>query len=1019
MTRLLRAFLLLLAMVGAAVAQGTGPGPADSPGVPIGREKDRIRMVPRDPGSAPGAETPKEEEKAPPPEDEDPFTANVRRLGGWPSGEARAAAVALALLGPEIEPKLIALLPRAEPPLAAGLCVVLGDIGGDEALAAVQRVAGLPAMSEFLPEIFEVLGRLDGENAIKRVLPFLRHPKRPAREAAELWLRSRLNASFVPRLVETLSDTNRGARLSALRLLGGLDPAQARASALGLLGDEAPEVARFAAETLAHGADDAVVADLNRAAGGAAERPAAYAMLALVLYEERIGRRAYEEATLAALLGRNGLRSPEKLNRGIAAVALADIGYDSQIPAVDAVLDQTVVPVLLDTVGGQSYFKDYSSIAELARDRFGKMTGIRERTAIPELWKFWADNKDGFVARRALRDIAAESLGSLRVRARSLVTPALPTTLFSAVAADAGKPEVSGIDFVHLLPGDVTALADLLTREVLSLPGGAALPAAKAEEFGPEVQITISVNNRSRTVSARDGAVPDGVRTALLALLELRGRYAWQRFWDRARYPAYEAFIREESAFFASDPAPEARALRLKALILGALDDLATADERLTALRMLSELPVPYTDTDAYRLATLLDAEAELSPYAERLAEVLGRTGRPLIVPILADWLARHPGPHGLAIFSDALARLGAAETERAAGSDLEFVRRGAMAAGPAAVPPDRLLAHLTRGTRDDSPAVRREACLALGASRLDGALPLLDAATRDPDVEAAGAALSALGALGRPEVVPLLLRELASEDAARRVTVVEALCASALPEALPPVLTVLTDDPSPLVRGVAAREVARFGDAALRGVSAIVMDPKADAEVRARAVETLARIGRDHVSDVLEALLADPADAVADAAAFALASRANKAGVPRILAALEAGRNPVRAVEALEQVSSQSFPGARPEELPSIYRGWWSEHRNEPESAWFGAALRERGAPEEAAVSLLAGKPDANAVPALLSALSDPAWFVRANANLWLARLSGKDMGEITRHTAAEEVRAVEARWRALWGAR
>jgi len=42
--------------------------------------------------------------------------------------------------------------------------------------------------------------------------------------------------------------------------------------------------------------------------------------------------------------------------------------------------------------------------------------------------------------------------------------PALPATLFSTVVTDAGGPDVSGIDFVYLLPGDATALAEILEK---------------------------------------------------------------------------------------------------------------------------------------------------------------------------------------------------------------------------------------------------------------------------------------------------------------------------------------------------------------------------------------------------------------------------------------------------------------------------------------------------------------------------------------------------------------------------
>jgi HEAT repeat protein len=1022
MLRLFRTCLVLSLAAGAAWAQDQSPS---GDGIPLGREKDRVRMTPRTPaGAEQGGKAAEGGPGKPPEEPKDAFSENLGKLAKWPATEAREAVAVLCLLGPEVEKRLLPLLPTSEPAMAAGIAMVLGEVGGDESLAAVQRLAGAPGMTPFLPVLFDVLGRLDGENAVKRVLPFLRHPKRPARESAEVWLSGRLNASHAPRLEDLLDDPARGVRLSGLRLLRRVMPERGVEKAFEHLGDEAPEVARLAAEILSTETDATVLGKLLAICGAADARRAAYAILALVYVEQATGVRPWTEASSKHLLGGNGLRSAEKLNRGIASVALADIGFDSQDPAIDGVLDQTVVPILLDSFAGPTVYKDYASVADLARDRFGKLTGLYERVPVSELWAWWQKNQESFSARRALREIPADRLDTLRVRARSLVEPALPTTLFSAVAADAGGPDVSGIDFVYLLPGDAQALAAVLSRDFLVLRGTAAFAGSKEDDdrgaaFGPEVEVTLSVGGRSRSVAVRSGAVPPELSRILAALIELRERYAWQRFWDRAVYPDYAAFIRAESGFFAASPEPAARAEKMKDLILTAFDDLATAAERLDAVRILAGLPVEFSDRDAYRLALTLDSEEELTPFAEKLCEVLARTGRPLILPILGGFLEKHPGGRSLDHFAAALARFGTDEILRSAGSERFFYRRAAMRAAPDGVPPSGLAAVLARGARDENPLVRREAYLSFGRSRLDEALPALDAGTSDPDVEASTAAIRGLGELRRPEAVPILLRQLASEDAARRIVAVEALCASRLGDSLPAVLRTLGDDPSPLVQSVAARDVALFGELALRGLTGILMDPARGPGSRVLALEATARIGRDMVFELLSALLADTVPEVADAAAFALAARARKVAVPQLLSAVEAGRNPAMSLAALELVSLQTFPSARSEELPAIYRGWWSEHRSEPESAWLADALRERGAPEEPLRSLSAGDPVAAAIPALLSGLSDDRWFVRATSNLWLSRLTGEDFGEITRSTSAEETRAVEMRWRALLEAR
>ncbi|MHC4861939.1 MAG: HEAT repeat domain-containing protein, partial [Planctomycetota bacterium] len=530
MRRFLLLALVLALASGAASAQERIRG-----GVLPQKDKDKVRMVPRDgdpkkkdegkkPEKKP-AEAPKEE-----PKPTDPIEAALEKLATWPSGEARQAATALAFRGPEAEPRLIEALRTAAPALAAGICYVLGEIGGDAALPAVQGQAARTEMVEHLSVLFDAIGKLDGIGAVKRVLPFLRHPRSPARAAAETWLGERMNASHLPRLTSFLTDASAGARHSALRLLRGLAAADvARSWAFKLLDDPSPTVARTAADVLATDAGEETIPRLVEAVGKDATRRAAYSMLALVLIEDKSGVRPYSTETVMALLGAAGLRSPQKLNRGVAAIALADVGYDSEIPEVDEVLDSEVTLTLLNTIGGRTYFKDYATLAEMARERFGRLTGIRERRSIPELWEWWHAQEGVFVARRSLRKIDPARLGVFRVRARSLAEPALPSTLFSNVAADAGSPEIVGLGYIYLLPDEAAALAGTVSEELLDLPDSGV--AVGSGILGPEVVVTVSLENRARTVTGRRGAVPPGLVKVVELLKGIRASHSWQTYW--------------------------------------------------------------------------------------------------------------------------------------------------------------------------------------------------------------------------------------------------------------------------------------------------------------------------------------------------------------------------------------------------------------------------------------------------------------------------------------------------------
>jgi len=967
------AVLLLLLLVQTGRAQGRS-----SPGVPTGREGDRVRMSPRGDGAA-KPKNPEEAQDEPERRVRDPLDDVLSGLETWPSAEAREAAALLALRGPELEPILIEALQTASPRLSAGICFVLGDIGGDASLSMVQRVAARPSMSEYLTILFEAMAKLDGVNAVTRVLPFLRHRRRSARLATERWLRGRLNASHAPRLESLLTERDRGARTSALQLLQTAAPDRAVHHARELLGDEAPEIARLCAEILADAGGPEIVKFLNSSVGSPQLRMSAYATLAMVMIEDRGGERPYTAGTVRELLGPRGLSSEVKLNQAASAIALADIGYDSEVAGVDEVLDTLVTLALLNAIGGPTFYKDFPSIAPLARDRFGKLTGIRDRRPIPELWAWWL-----------------------------------------------ARPEALGKGFVLLFREDALSLARLVLDRLLSLPDAGAVDPERVfgssddSGFGPEAVITVSLRNRSRTVIGRKDQVPDEVRAVLERLITLREEYAWQTYWDRDTYPRYEEFIRAQLEFFETKPTSEERAGHLKRLIVAALDDLTSVTERTSALDLLLSLDATLTDSEAFRIAKLLEQEEESdSPVADRLFRVLARTAKPLILPMLADWAERHASPWSRARFVEALSAVGPEEVNRASLSKRPFLRRASMTASVGLLDESALASVLRRGMQDDEPGVRRAALLAIGEAAPDGASKALAAAVEDPEQDVSLAAIEALGVLGTTEAVNVLVKIGQKRDLARRVAAVRALCVSALDEALAPVLVALRDDESPLVRGTAAREIVTFGERALKGLSRTVMDPKAEPAVRAQAMEALARIGGDHVVPVLEALLDDRSEEVADAAAFALAGRARKTAVPRLLEILEAGRSLPRTVGALERVSCQTFSSARAEELPAIYRGWWAEKQGESARSFFASALERRGYEKEGALGLLEQNPNDDVIRVLLRALADPAWFIRANANLWLSRLTAEDFGSVSRFTAEQEHREIVAKWKAWWEAR
>ncbi|MEN8149139.1 MAG: HEAT repeat domain-containing protein [Planctomycetota bacterium] len=1018
MTGILRITILLLLVAGVAAAQN----PRFRPGKKKGKDGVEMEKPDRPAGPKKGAEPGKTEPEAP----EDTFEAALLKLAGWPSTDAREAAATLALEGPEVEAKLIARLGSSTPALTEGIAFVLGEIGGDASVPALQAVASRPTMADHLAEVFTALGKLAPETGIQRIMPFLRHPKRTARLAAEHWLGSHVNATHASRLEAFFDEKASGPRVSAFRLLVKVAPDRALVHAEELLGDEAWELSRQASRLLADRANDEILADLNLTAQGPEGRRSAYAVLALVRAAKTRGNDVFTEETIRMLLDSpRGFKSAEKLNRGAAAIALAEIGHDSDHPEIDALLDGEVIDVLLDTLGGKTFYKDFPALAEPARDRFGLLTGIIERRSVPELWRWWHENRDGFVARRALREIDPDHLKVLRIRASSGVEPALTMTLFSTEAADALRPENTGIVFVHLLRPEALRLAELLTAKFLPLPDSGivdptrVMDGASRAGLGPEVVVTADVNGRSRTAAGRKGNVAPALLELISEFRKVRDAYAWQRYWDRDTYERFEDFLRREGEFFAVNPEPAAAAARLKGLILGSLDDLTTSTQRTRALDLLATLEADLSDSDCYRLALFLGREEGLTPFSERVARLLAGAGRGIVLPLLTEWAERASGTREIDFLADALVTLGKREIDRGAKSERVVVRRAAMRAAVRGLESDAAVPVLTVGTSDKAVEVRREALRGLGATGAESAVAVLKTAMDDPVVEIRNTAVEALGELKRPEVVPILTKELDGDDPGRRIAAVRALAASGLDSALSPVLLALKSDSSPVVRDVASSEIVKFGKRAMKGLSRIALSMKSDPAIRVDAIEAMSGIGGPSVMGMLTALLSDPAPKVADAAALSLAGKGRREAVPHLLDALAAGRSRSRIVGALERMSCQSFPRAKQSELVAIYRGWWEEHQGQSTGRWFADALERKGYGSPMMPTLARGEPDDRITPLLIGALADPDWFIRANANLWLVRMHEREFGEVGRFTSADEVRSVLDRWQEWWESR
>ena len=143
---------------------------------------------------------------------------------------------------------------------------------------------------------------------------------------------------------------------------------------------------------------------------------------------------------------------------------------------------------------------------------------------------------------------------------------------------------------------------------------------------------------------------------------------------------------------------------------------------------------------------------------------------------------------------------------------------------------------------RDENPAIREQAALALGILNARGALPELTNALRDPDAGVRGAAATAIGKVGTAEDGRALIPLLADEDAEVRNRVLQAVGVLRVREAGPALRQLYEVNRRRETGTRVLAALARIGDPAQADLfQEVVQDP--DPERRRLAIEGLGRI--------------------------------------------------------------------------------------------------------------------------------------------------------------------------------
>jgi HEAT repeat protein len=727
-----------------------------------------------------------------------------------------------------------------------------------------------------LPEFLRAIVAIDPEQGALVVAPFLAHRESRVRSAAKGALPASLPRVIVPEVVKHASSPRAPVRALALELLAGLGADAPIDEFFAALSDPEASVSNLAVQFLGASALPEVPERLLQVATESAPRPSLHAVLALVHQEDLRGAVwLSDQGPLKDRLVKH-VRSEEPFYRGGAAIALSNMSYRSEDSYLRRLANEYLVPILIETVAGGSFFSDYATLEAYAWRKLELLTGAGLGARAQAWTRFWIDNQQGFLARRSLRGIAAEEFASAVVS-------------YAHTSPGGGRQDVAVTGAMTLI-GDQRscllmpewewqALATLIKNADLFATTGdteAADPSVATWTF--EVSIPSNAMNFRRS---HHGVLPPELEPLRDHLLALGDRLTWQML-APARGPSVRmGWMKEQEEWFSANRDPEAVRSRTLRLAVDGFADLDGTGRR-AALELLGRSPQSWMTEHAPSVARALESMTVFTAEVDQLARRLISTDNEECLGAVLRLAGSSPSQRAALFLEDSLK----------------------------VMPLDRLLPL----RQHESHRVRSQVAHALKEHGSDSRVPeALLSLLEDSDPLVRGAALRSMAALKDPRVLGLLEGVLGSGDPVLRLRGIEALAAVTGEQGVPRLL-----------------DLYRAGDARERW-AVIQALPRAGGSAAVKALASLTReTGATHSVDALAALLSmedpevtaalqsilerAPSTDLRGMAMEGLVSREGPAAIPMLLPYLSPESPPVLSRLALLSLarlgSTQSIPG-------------------------------------------------------------------------------------------------------------
>ncbi len=889
----------------------------------------------------------------------------------------------------------------------------LGKLKAKEGFSEILKIISDPAMENQLSTIFAALAEIDENKAYSLLLKHMQSSRIVYRNPAFENLLLITKEKHLPLLKKALKSKYSASREYAIELIFRLQTKESISVLFSQLGDNSAQVNSKIVEKLGTLDSDLVRQQLLAFSKNTDKEMQSYALLALVQQEDYFHLSLFNEEWISSIL--LSLRHNDYFIRGSAATALVNIGFSNDSPEIIEIMNTHLVPILLHTVMGGVYYKQYLVLREFAYKKLTQLTGKDYGYSQKNWWQWWEKNKKSFHAVRLLRGVSPEQVAQSKItyiyeqgkekkQITFLATPKKTNGSGQIFFLSQGKM----IEVLNLLP----QISFFELEKVYGL-----------EEKGlPRFTIEVKIKSEEKTVVVygREGGLLRQVIDKIEATTE---ENVWQLYWDSYYFPDWDDWYAQNRAWFDKNKDPEKRDQRLKKMLVSSYswlkpekrkdvarqffllmqknDFLSDGSVQLAILHIKTELDIneiteywvrgiAYSKKE-YALTSLLDFLGQ--KYTLRARELIGFLLRQVPQETLIKYL-RHTNLHLRSIAIEVLS-----EYSPTSSSNL----------------------YIQSVLEDSSDEVKESAIKACGKLRIKATVDSLRTllVQNHQNAKMITLLLSSLIQIEGVEAFSTIQQYLAEPKSEIRQSACVALGVSSDKIFSDALLQVLLNDTSKEVRKAAARSLAKQNTPEVQAALwNIFYQEKLSSPLRCLALEALSEGNTKKPSKKLKLLLQSEDKLIRTMVAIHLAPFWEKEAVPNLIEGLlpqkqEYPNLRLLSQQALERITFTRFQENNSTQLHKTYLQWWKKHQELSVLEWFFHSVRKKGYDVAPLLDVLLETEEQNqAIPLLIRVLKKEDWYLK-DGSLWLLeKLSGEHFGRITPQTPLEVREGIIAKW-------